>query len=246
MSDTNTHERPLADLNELLSIHEDAYKRAAPIPHCSIDGLVSDRLLSAVLDEWPGENDEWRRTESAGKSEGKQVATDVDEQFGPHTRSLFNALAAPSFLRFLESLTGIEGLIPDPYLHAGGLHEIRSGGYLDIHSDFAFHPRLRLHRRVNVIVYMNRDWAEEYGGHLELWDADMTGAVAKFLPVWNRTVISDVLPEAYHGFPDPISCPESMSRKSLAAWYYSAARPQEEIDAYRLNMPAWKERRAQT
>ena len=34
---------------------------------------------------------------------------------------------------------------------------------------FAWHPDNGLFHRVNVLVYLNSDWKEEYGGMLELW-----------------------------------------------------------------------------
>src|ERR1041385_9291271 len=92
-------------------------------------------------------------------------------------------------LLWLEALTGIEGLIPDPYFGGGGLHQIEPGGFLKIHADFNVHPKLHLDRRLNMLIYMNRDWREEYGGHLELWDAEMRKCRKRILPTFNRTVV---------------------------------------------------------
>ena len=75
---------------------------------------------------------------------------------------------------FLEQLTGISGLIPDPHFWGGGLHQIERGGHLKVHSDFNWHEELLLDRRLNMIVYLNEDWDPEWGGGLELWDRDMT------------------------------------------------------------------------
>ena len=54
-------------------------------------------------------------------------------------------------LEFLETLTGIDGLVPDPYFAGGGLHQIVRGGFLKVHADFNWHPKLRLDRRLNML-----------------------------------------------------------------------------------------------
>ena len=102
-------------------------------------------------------------------------------------RDFLVAMSSPPVLQFLEALTGIEGLIPDPYYGGAGPHQIVSGGFLKIHADFNWHPLLRLDRRLNLLVYLNKDWPEEYGGHLELWDREMKGCERRVLPLFNRT-----------------------------------------------------------
>ena len=82
-------------------------------------------------------------------------------------------------LLWLEAVTGIEGLIPDPYFGGGGLHQIEPGGFLKVHADFNVHPKLNLDRRLNMLIYLNRDWKDEYGGHLELWERDMSRCRAR-------------------------------------------------------------------
>jgi Rps23 Pro-64 3,4-dihydroxylase Tpa1-like proline 4-hydroxylase len=140
-------------------------------------------------------------------------------------------MGAPPVLQFLEKLTGIEGLIPDPYFGGAGPHQIEPGGFLKIHADFNWHPLLKLDRRLNLIVYLNRDWREEYGGHIELWDRGMTRAEQKVLPVWNRTIVFNTTDFSYHGHPTPLACPAGMTRKSVSFYYYSNGRPAEERSA---------------
>src|SRR3546814_6396188 len=86
---------------------------------------------------------------------------------------MFYAFNSRPFLAFLEALTGIERLIPDPYFEGGGFHEIGRGGYLNVHADFNLNKRLNLRRRLNVLIYLNKDWEPAFGGDLELWDAGM-------------------------------------------------------------------------
>jgi len=100
---------------------------------------------------------------------------------------------------------------------------------LAIHADFNRHRAYSLDRRLNLLLYLNKDWREEYGGHLQLWNRDMTRCEAKVLPVFNRVMIFSTTDFTYHGHPDPLQCPEGMTRKSLALYYFSNGRPAEEV-----------------
>jgi hypothetical protein len=173
-----------------------------------------------VLGEFP-EPDEirWIRFEDA---RGKKLASEAETQMGAMTRFLLYQLNSATFIEFLEKLTGTDGLIGDPHFLGGGLHQIVRGGFLKIHADFSRHPKLNLERRLNILIYLNREWREEYGGHLELWDRDMRECRKKILPVFNRCVIFNTTTQSYHGHPDPLNCPEGETRKSLALYYYSS------------------------
>ncbi|TYO60757.1 2OG-Fe(II) oxygenase, partial [Bradyrhizobium hipponense] len=134
-------------------------------------------------------------------------------------------------LGFLERLTGIEGLIPDPYLLGGGLHMIPRGGRLAIHADFNIHKKLRLDRRLNLLLYLNYDWKEEWGGALELWDKDVKTKERAYLPIANRMVVFSTTDTAYHGHPDPLRSPKGKYRRSIALYYYTNGRPEDERSA---------------
>ncbi len=153
------------------------------------------------------------------------------EALPPPARDLLFFLNSSPVLEFLEKLTGISGLIPDPHLSGGGLHQIEPGGKLDVHADFNRLQRLKLDRRLNLLVYLNQDWKEEYGGHLELWDTSMTTCVKKILPLFNRCVVFSTTSNSYHGHPVPLTCPKGMTRKSMALYYYTNGRPEEEQTA---------------
>ena len=130
----------------------------------------------------------------------------------------------------LQELTGIEeAIIPDPHFEGGGLHQITPGGYLKVHVDFNRHSRLNLDRRINLLIYLNKDWQEEYGGNLELWDRNVSTCHRKILPIFNRCVIFNTNDFSYHGHPDPLTCPEGRTRKSLALYYYSNGRPASDL-----------------
>src|SRR5262249_8347004 len=138
--------------------------------------------LNRVLDEYPGSDDvDWIRKNAA--TSRLKLATRDEAQLGPLTRHFIYELNSAIFISALERITSISGLIPDPHLFGGGLHQILRGGFLKVHADFNRHEKLGLDRRVNVLIYLNRDWQEEYGGHLELWDRGMKQAAARVLPV---------------------------------------------------------------
>ena len=137
-------------------------------------------------------------------------------------RAIIDELNSPRFVTFLSNMTGIEGLMADTAMEGGGLHQIERGGFLNIHADFTAHLHHRMwRRRVNVLLYLNSDWKEEYGGHLELWTKDMKRAFEKVLPVFNRCVIFDTNTDSFHGHPHPLACPEGTTRKSIALYYFT-------------------------
>jgi hypothetical protein len=205
------------------------YENAQPFPHIVIDGLFPDAELDAVLALFPGPNDlAWRRFDNARE---KKLGSTYKTDLAPVLRDFLYFMNSAAVLEFLQALTGIDGLIPDPYYGGAGLHQILPGGFLDVHADFNWHPLLRLDRRLNLIVYLNRDWQEAYGGHIELWNRDMTRCEDKVLPLFNRTVIFNTTDFSFHGHPHPLACPEPMSRKSVSLYYYSNGRPAEERSA---------------
>ncbi|MCB9285156.1 MAG: 2OG-Fe(II) oxygenase [Lewinellaceae bacterium] len=139
-------------------------------------------------------------------------------------------LNSQPFLEFLQNLTGIkETLIPDPYFEGGGYHQIKPGGFLKVHVDFHKHKMMDLDRRVNVLVYLNEDWKEEYGGHFELWERDMSQCVTRIAPLFNRMAIFSTTDYSWHGHPDPLACPPDRSRRSLALYYYTNGRPASDV-----------------
>jgi Rps23 Pro-64 3,4-dihydroxylase Tpa1-like proline 4-hydroxylase len=195
------------------------YQSASPFPHIVIDDFLDGEVLRGVLADFPS-------------SEQKEFFDRDQErlkfQFQPQevssglVRSLFAELNSQAFLGFLEELTGISGLISDPYFEGGGLHETKRGGHLGIHADFNVHDRLRLERRLNLLIYLNEDWSDDYGGELELWDQAMKECVVRVKPVFGRAVIFNTALDSFHGHPNPLTCPPNRSRRSIATYYYTA------------------------
>jgi len=218
--------RVLPDAEKLLALgraNAALYAQATPFAHVRLDGVFEPAVLDRILDEFPGARAiEWIDFKSEND---KKLASRDEKQLGPLTRSFIHALNSAPFISFLEALTGIEGLIPDPHLEGGGLHQILPGGFLKIHADFNRYERLKLDRRLNVLIYLNKDWEDAWGGHLELWSKDMKTCVEKIAPVFNRMVVFSTTDTAFHGHPEPLKCPEGRSRKSIAMYYYTNGRP---------------------
>lgn len=147
----------------------------------------------------------------------------------PVIQQAFNELNSPKLLPTIEYITGIKDLVADEQLFGGGLHQSITGAFLDVHVDFNYHPETKYHRRMNILVYMNKDWKMDYNGYLELWDMSAKKQLAYVEPKFNRCVIFETNEISFHGHPKPLNTPEGISRKSLAAYYYTKERPENEV-----------------
>ncbi len=217
-------------LAEIAHEYEASYSDAKPFPSIYFEDFFNPEMLDKVISEFPDLSKE--NSVRFNDKNQKKFAGKGDKSFGDETKKFIYYLNSEPFLKFIQSLTGIdEILLGDPYFSGGGLHEIKKGGLLKIHADFNKHPTTGLDRRVNVLVYLNKDWKEEYGGHFELWDKDMEGCKQRVLPEFNTLAIFTTTGSSYHGHPDPLNCPEGMSRKSIALYYYSNGRAHSEINS---------------
>jgi Rps23 Pro-64 3,4-dihydroxylase Tpa1-like proline 4-hydroxylase len=195
------------------------YRQAEPFPHIVLDGFLDADVLRGVLNDFPPSDQKSFFNRDQERLKYQYNPREVDSGL---VQNLFAELNSQAFLRFLEELTGIQGLISDPYFEGGGLHETKRGGHLSIHADFNVHSRLSVQRRLNLLVYLNEDWPDEYGGQLELWDRDMKHCAVRVEPVFARAVIFNTDLDSFHGHPDPLNCPPERSRRSIATYYYSA------------------------
>jgi Rps23 Pro-64 3,4-dihydroxylase Tpa1-like proline 4-hydroxylase len=203
------------------------YSTAQPFPHIVIDDFFKENILEEILDEFP-DNMKKNGEDYNNKAEKKLTINDISK-LPKVTVEFINFLNSSIFIEYLQKLTGIkETLIPDPYLIGGGLHELRNEGFLNIHSDFNRHPKMKLDRRLNILVYLNKDWKEKFGGELQLWDKEMKECKQNIIPIFNRMVIFSTTDTSYHGNPIKVNHPNSISRKSIAMYYYTNGRPNSE------------------
>ncbi|HHM21169.1 MAG TPA: 2OG-Fe(II) oxygenase [Bacteroidetes bacterium] len=220
--------QPFKDLQAVAGQYAKAYRSAAPFPNIYFRDFFNPEILDAVLAEFP--DLEKKGDFKYNTPNEVKLASKGERRFGPVTKVFTHFLNSEPFLQFLQELTGIEEtLLPDPYFEGGGFHESKRGGFLKIHADFNKHRKTGLDRRLNVLVYLNKDWKDEYGGHFELWNRDMSRCVRRVPPLFNTLAMFTTSDYSWHGLPNPLTCPPGQSRKSLALYYYSNGRPQEEI-----------------
>ena len=213
-----------------LDKYSETYKKANPFPHIVFKNFFDKNLLEKVLHEFPDLKNIDKSFQYHNIYE-KKLSTSSELFFKENTKKLIYFLNSSIFLNWLQKLTGIEEtLIPDPYFFGGGFHEIKKGGFLKLHADFNKHKTTDLDRRINILIYLNHNWKEEYGGGIEFWSKDLKRCEVKEVPIFNKIVIFNTTSDSFHGHPDPLNCPEDMSRKSIALYYYSNGRPKNEIN----------------
>jgi len=217
----------IEQLNKIAEENAKKYQQASPFPHIYFDDFFPKDFLAKVSEEFPEANSEtWQKFD--GKAE-KKLASQGDADIGPYVRALISVMNSGMFIEFIEKLTGISGLLPDPHLTGGGMHQIMHGGKLSLHIDFNKYQRKHLERRLNILVYLNENWEESYGGYLEFWNEDVTKAEVKILPIFNRVALFSTTETSWHGHPDPLTCPDNRTRRSVALYYYTVKRPEEEL-----------------
>ena len=231
MFDENLVTNKYLNPNEYITSFKVDFLRAKPFPSIIIKDFFQEKFLSNVLEEFPDLEKIEASQKYRNQNEFKFANNDYDN-FPSSIKKLIDFLNSKFFLIFLQNLTSIEEkLISDSELHGGGLHEIKQGGILKIHTDFNKHPKNNLDRRVNLLLYLNKNWKDSYGGHLELWDQHMKKCINKIKPEFNTMVIFNTNDFSNHGHPDSLKCPSNFSRKSIATYYFSDGRPQDELDS---------------
>jgi 2-oxoglutarate-Fe(II)-dependent oxygenase superfamily protein len=198
------------------------YSREEPFPYAHLVEFFDRDVANRIADEFPScTSDQWVHWKHYNEN---KLGLTKRALFPPFLGQIVDELNSDSFLGWLSALTGIDRLVADPELDGGGLHQSGAGGFLNIHTDFSthhHHPTWR--RRVNLIVYLNRLWEESWGGAIELWDRDMRRSVVTIPPLFNHAIIFNTEQPSHHGFPEPLRCPEGVTRRSLALYYYTVA-----------------------
>jgi Rps23 Pro-64 3,4-dihydroxylase Tpa1-like proline 4-hydroxylase len=202
--------------------HEAALKTqwfaAEPFRYVICDNFLTREFAEALLANYPSPaQTEWDQTTYTHQR--KKFSKNKD--FSAPFTDLFDLSASPEFRAMVERITGIEHVLDDPSLVGGGLHQIFNGGFLDVHVDYNFHPVTKKQRRLNLLVYLNKDWKREYQGRLELWDMRTKRQLQDIEPVFNRAVMFETNEISHHGHPVPLVIPDGVSRKSIAVYYYT-------------------------
>ncbi len=214
---------PFAKWNSQIPLLAEKYQQNRPIPHVFLPGFLDLDLAKDLAHEFPAPSTEaWIHYQHHNEN---KLGMTKRELFPPCLGAVADELNSPEFLIWLSELTGIPGLLADPSLEGGGLHQSGPGGFLNVHTDFSHHHyHKNWRRRVNLILYLNPNWQESWGGAIELWDKEMRHCVTSLSPKLNHALIFNTSDISFHGFPEPLKCPQGVSRKSLAFYYYTEDR----------------------
>jgi len=197
---------------------------AYPFQHIVIDDFLETNLVNIVDDLFPSLGDsQWQHSNDKGieiKSRTNWGSEfDIPEGIIDTIR-IFNS--AP-ILKAIGDRLDIPKLIPDPYFTGGGLNITPKGGLLDVHVDGNYHDATGLNRRVNLLLYLNKNWEPGWGGEFGLYDNEGKKLHKEVPPLFNRCVIFDTHDKSYHGLPNPLNFPEGELRRSIILYYYTLA-----------------------
>jgi hypothetical protein len=210
------------------------FARAEPFRHIVVDDFLQPEFCKNLIAEFPP-FDERAALNEMGKPGKKAVVPEI-AKIGPAFRKFDSLMREQAFLKFVGQITGIDSLLYDPQYVGGGTHENLAGQDLDLHVDFNFHPQTLLHRRLNLIVFLNPEWREEWGGNLELcsnpWHPEQA-CRKTIVPVANRAVLFETTENSWHGFTQIQLPPDrgDLARRSIAVYFYTRERPAQETAA---------------
>jgi len=207
------------DTDKIKKLNTD-FLEAKPYEHIIISDFLNTEYANLIYENFPTniKDNEWYEYNNPIEF---KFTNDKVSSMPRCIKKLFNLLSCKEIIDKFSKLSGIENIEYDPYLHGAGLHVYPKGGKLDIHLDYEKHPYLEKERRLNIILYMNKEWKEEWNGQTELWDKDMTKCIVKSKILFNTAIIFKTNETSWHGLPEEINCPEDEFRKSIAYYYVS-------------------------
>ena len=144
----------------------DEYSKGVPFKHVVIDNFLPTEHAHFLAQNFPGPDHpiwlDWKKR--SPHQYGKQGPGNSSKfhLLDPAFRFALNEFNSVAFLKLIEDITRINKLLPDPYFTGGGMHQVLTGGILDIHTDFNLYSQLDLFRQINVLIYLNQDWKSEY------------------------------------------------------------------------------------
>lgn len=197
---------------------KEKFLNANPFEHVIIPNFLNSEYANQLEKLFPVNFDKWHKYWNP--IEVKYANDDINNLPEEH-KKLFYLLSSDRMTNIISQISDISDLQYDEYLHGAGLHAHPRGGRLNLHLDYEKHPITGKQRRLNIILYMNKDWNDEWHGESELWNNDVSECVVKSKISFNTALIFKTNEISWHGVPEPIMCPENMFRKSIAYYYVS-------------------------
>ena len=195
------------------------FLNAKPFPYIIIDNFLNNDYVELISKNYPTDFENWHKYYNP--LEVKYANDNINDMVEP-IKNLFYVLSTNNIINKFSNISNITNLEYDPYLHGAGLHAHPRYGRLNMHLDYEKHPILNnKERRLNIILFLNKTWKEEWNGDNQLWDLSMQNCIAKTFPKFNRAIIFNTNEISWHGVPNKILCPENIYRKSLAYYYIS-------------------------
>ena len=198
------------------------YTHACPIEHVVIPNFFSLEMAEKIHAQFPTPDETWFKYENP--FEGKYIFNQFKND--DPMKKVIDELYSPQFLEYVSKISQVPNLESDPHLNAGGLHAYTRNGMSGVHLDYTIHPVTGKERRVSIMVYMSKNWNESWGGHLKLYDENIENPVKLVHSLWNTAVLFRTNGKAYHGFPEPIKCPEGQYRKVIGIYYMTDPTPE--------------------
>ena len=217
---------------------------AKPYKHLVIDDFFDQKLINQCLQNFPNLSDKkWVYTNDKDieiKYRSKWTSElDIPEGIIDAIRILNGA----DFLKSISEIFKIKKIIPDPYFTGGGLNATKKGGLLDIHVDGNYHDATGLNRRLNALLYLNKNWKPSWGGEFGLYDNQGKRCLKKIEPIFNRLIVFDTHDKSWHGLPEPINFPDNHPRRSIILYYYTKEKKSsDQIKIKKPHSALWKKR----
>ena len=215
-----------------------------PFKHLVIDNFFDHKLIDECLKNFPSissKNWEFANDKDIEVKYRSKWTSEFDIPDG--IVDVVRILNGADFLKSISEIFKIKKLVPDPYFTGGGLNVTKNGGLLDVHVDGNYHDATGLNRRLNALLFLNKNWNSTWRGEFGLYDSKGKKCIKKIEPIFNRLVVFDTHDTSWHGLPDPINFPEKNPRKSILLYYYTKEkRSLSQIKVSKPHSALWKRR----
>lgn len=217
----------------------DQFLNAKPFEHIIIDNFLKREYAEQVYESFPTNIEQQNWWKYCNPLEVKYANDDL-EKLPNNIQNIFYALSCTKIIKKMSEISNIPDLEYDEYLHGAGLHIMPRYGRLNMHLDYEKHPLTNKERRLNIILYLTKDWNHEWNGETQLWNSDMTECITKSYISFNRAIIFKTNDISWHGLPEIITCPQGVLRKSLAYYYVSPLTTKKSSEKYGANEDGYR------